>query len=171
MLRLRRDMPLLLVALLVAWGAMSLMPASPAFGQEDDEEDDRIEFMERDGDEDEEFDDEDEYEDYGEEFDRELAGFEVFFAELEAVTRVMDIVEQMTEVAKDPDASAIAAIISVSDHHDEREQVEFLEGVLQETSSETVRRAIRMQLIEVYKHSDRMDKAAEQARMLITGRN
>lgn len=172
MLRLRRDMPLLLVALLVAWGAMSLMPASPAFGQEDDEDDDRIEFMERDGDEDEEFDDEDEgFDEYEEEFGRELAGFEVFFAELDAVTRVMDIVEQMTEVAKDPDAAAIAAIISVSDHHDEREQVEFLEGVLQETSSETVRRAIRMQLIEVYKHSDRMDKAAEQARMLITGRN
>lgn len=167
-LPLRRDLTLLLAALLLAWGAMSLMPASPAFAQDEDDED-RIEFMERADDEDEEGEEGDEYEEYEEDFERELAGFEMFFAELEAVTRVMDVVQQMTEIAKDPDAAAIAAVIAVNDYHDEEEQAEFLESVLAEAGSETVKRAIRMRLIDVYKHSDRFDQAAEQARLLITG--
>lgn len=164
-LRLRHDLPLFLVAVLIAWGGMSMMPVSPAFAEEEDEE---IEFMEDEEDHDE--DEEHEHEEFHEEhLERELAGFELYFAELEAVTRILDVVQQMTEIAKDPDSSAIAAVLAVNDFEEEREQADFLQSVLDQATSETVKRAIRLRLIDVYKHTDQIDKAAEQARLLIVG--
>ncbi|MEM0914678.1 MAG: hypothetical protein AAGB29_07050 [Planctomycetota bacterium] len=175
-LRLRRDLPMLLAAVLLAWGAISLIPAPSALAQSDEEDDDRIEFTEREGDDDDhdgddEYDEEEDYDDFAEEIERELAGFEMYFAELEAVTRIMDVVQQVTEIAKDPDAAAIAGILAVNEHHEEDEQLVFLESVLDEAASPTIKRAIRMRLIDVYKHNDQFDKAAEQARLLIIGQD
>lgn len=155
-LRLRRNLSLLTVATLLALGGLALAPAPPAFAEPDHEEE---EFL----------DEEDEHDEH-EEMEHEFAEYELFFAELDAITRVMDIIDQVTATASDPDAAAVSAVLSVEElAESDAEQAEMLSGMLDDARSGTVERAIRMRLIDVYRHSDQPEKALEQVRLLVTG--
>ncbi|MEM6333142.1 MAG: hypothetical protein AAF823_07360 [Planctomycetota bacterium] len=166
------DLPAALAVVLIAVLGLTVAPAAPAFGQ--DRGDDRRERMERDHDHDDH--DEEDYEfmddeDFDEEdFEREMLGFEMFFAEVEVYTRLMDIVTQMHEIAADPEMAGVAAVFSVDELFDEPEdQVEFLEEMLQKTSSGTVKRAIRLQLIDAYEGVEDQRGAMRVIEALITG--
>ncbi|MEO0587102.1 MAG: hypothetical protein AAF078_05630 [Planctomycetota bacterium] len=161
------DLPAALAVLLIAVLGFTVAPASPAFGQ--DRDDDRRERMERDHDDDDhEFMDDEEWDE--EDFDREMLGFDMFFAEIEVYTKLMEIVRDMHEIAADPEMAGVAAVFSVDELFEEpEEQVDFLEEMLAKTSSGTVKRAIRLQLIDAYEGVDDQRGAMRVIEALITG--
>ena len=113
----------------------------------------------------EEYDDDDD--DDWEEIEEEM---EWFLMEVEMYSELLDVVTQVHEIAEDPDVAGVAAVLAVEEHTEgPTEAAAFLEGLLPEARSDTVRRAIRLQLVDFYTESDQPEKSREQLRQLITG--
>ncbi|MEM7624007.1 MAG: hypothetical protein AAF333_00100 [Planctomycetota bacterium] len=95
---------------------------------------------------------------------------EWFLMEVEMYSELLDVVAQVHEIAADPDVSGVAAVLAVEEHTDgPAAAAGFLEGLLPEARSDTVRRAIRLQLVDFYTESDQPEKSQEQLRLLIAG--
>ena len=94
---------------------------------------------------------------------------------IDMVGGYLDVVEGFAELAEDPDASAIAAVINAKDMMgkggEAGDAVEYFTKLLPEVKSPAVRRAIRIQLVELYKERDDTKNALEQSRLLITGQD
>jgi hypothetical protein len=84
----------------------------------------------------------------------------------------LELVDRFARLSRDPTTAGVAAVISAADILRPRGAdagIEFFNKMLQSTKNESVQRAIRMQLIELYKQSGQHDQALEQLNQLITG--
>jgi hypothetical protein len=84
----------------------------------------------------------------------------------------IDLVDKYTALAKDPTASGVSAVVTLTELTRSKgadAQIEKLTKLLGEVKDTTVQRAIRLQLIDVYKTANMPDKAIEQAEALIKG--
>ena len=82
----------------------------------------------------------------------------------------IDLVDRITRLSRDPTTAAVAAVISAADILKPRGAdagIEYFTKVLESARSDAVKRAIRIQLIELYKQSGQQDKAMEQLTELI----
>ncbi len=92
-------------------------------------------------------------------------------AQVEMMRGYLDVVDRYTRMARDPSASGIAAVITASEvmkHKGAEAAIEFFNKMLPNVKNEPVQRAIRLQLIDLYKSSNQPDKAMEQLVMLMT---
>lgn len=83
----------------------------------------------------------------------------------------LSMVDSYSKLARDPDASGVAAVVSAADvlrSKGPQAAIDFFNKMLPDVKSDTVRRAIRLQLIDLYKASNQPDKALEQLQTLIT---
>lgn len=82
----------------------------------------------------------------------------------------LDLVQQMTELAKDPSASGVSAVLTASDilkARSNNDAIAFFADILPQVKDETIKRAIQLQLVDLYKKSNQHDKALEQLKTLI----
>ena len=82
----------------------------------------------------------------------------------------IDLVDRITRLSRDPTTAAVAAVISAADILKARGAdagIEYFTKMLESAKSEAVKRAIRIQLIELYKQAGQQDKAMEQLSELI----
>lgn len=118
-------------------------------GEERDEEDWNDEAWEEDEDE----------EHWEEEWDEEW----------HEVHGMLRMIEHVHELAERPSATAVMAVLHVEEFYEERsEAVDFLEEILPEAKNGTVRRVIRIQLVEHYLEEGEREKAQQHLRALIT---
>jgi hypothetical protein len=84
----------------------------------------------------------------------------------------IDLVDRFSRLSRDPSTAGVAAVISAADLLKPRgadAAIEYFNKMLPEVKSEAVQRAIRIQLVELYKNAGQQDKALEQLDVLIKG--
>jgi hypothetical protein len=82
----------------------------------------------------------------------------------------LDLIDRYAKLSRDPVASAVAAVVSADDLFKGRppeQAIEYFTKLLSEVKNETVQRAIRLQLIELYGKNNDQQKALEQLRLLM----
>ena len=82
----------------------------------------------------------------------------------------IDLVDRIARLSRDPTTAGVAAVISAADLLKARGAdagIEYFTKMLDSAKSDPVKRAIRIQLIELYKQSGQQDKAMEQLTELI----
>lgn len=83
----------------------------------------------------------------------------------------LTMVTQYGKLASDPEASGVAAVVSAADvlrKGGPQEAINFFVKILPDVKQDAVRRAIRLQLVDLYKAANQPDKALEQLSNLIT---
>jgi len=82
----------------------------------------------------------------------------------------MELVERYAKMARDPSSSGVAAVVASSDtlrRQGPKAAAEFFEKLLPDVKNETVARAIRIQLADLYRKAGMEEKALEQLKVLI----
>lgn len=81
---------------------------------------------------------------------------------------VLGLIQQYAEIAGDPTASAVSAVMSVEDHISNSSQaISFLENNLATSNNSKIKSAIRMKLLDLYSKSGQSDKAQSMLQQLI----
>jgi hypothetical protein len=83
----------------------------------------------------------------------------------EALRDYIEVVERFTELSRNPEAAGVAAVVSATDLLRQRgpeSAIEYLNKTLPDVKSPTIQRAIRIQLVDLYKQSGQSEKALEQ---------
>lgn len=81
---------------------------------------------------------------------------------------IFDLINQYTAIVDNPTACSVAVIMSIEDNTSSpQDAIKILENALQSTTSDKVRRAIRMKLMELYKKSGQTAQTQEMIRQLI----
>jgi hypothetical protein len=91
-------------------------------------------------------------------------------AKLDQLRSYIDVVDRFARMTRDPAAAGVAAVVSTSDILRQRgpeAAIEYFNKTLPEVKNEAVQRAIRIQMIDLYKQSGQSDKALEQLDILI----
>jgi len=91
--------------------------------------------------------------------------------QLQSARDMMDVVERASKIARDPTGTGVTAVFVAGTMLKQRspsDAIEFWTKTLPETHNDAVRRAIRAQLVELYKQTNQPDAALEQLRTLIT---
>ena len=91
--------------------------------------------------------------------------------QLRMVHGYLGLVGQFNDLAQDPAASGIAAVLGANEILKPRGAdavIEYFTKLLPEVKNEAVQRAIRIQLVEAYKNSNQHDKALGELQTLIT---
>jgi hypothetical protein len=81
------------------------------------------------------------------------------------------MVSQYSKLAGDPEATGVAAVVSASDvlrRKGPQAAIDYFTKLLPDVKQDAVKRAIRLQLVDLYKASRQDDKALEQLSNLIT---
>ncbi len=89
---------------------------------------------------------------------------------VEALRAYLDTVDRFTKLANDPSASAVAAVLSLTDLLRPRGPagaIDVLAATLADSKSPAVRRALRIQIADLYKQSGQPEKAMEMYQALI----
>ena len=102
------------------------------------------------------------------EWEQEVFEVEVMSMHLEMFGQLVDLIQGMHEITDDPSASGVMAVMSVDDYVQGEDRIDFLNDMLGETDDPTVRRAIRVKLMETYKEMGNTQEALEQIEALIT---
>jgi hypothetical protein len=92
--------------------------------------------------------------------------------QFEMMRTYLDIVDHYAKVSSDPTTAGIAAVISAAEVLRPRgpdAAIEYFNKILPEVKNESVARAIREQLAELYKAAGQQDKSLDQLHTLITG--
>ncbi len=82
----------------------------------------------------------------------------------------LDLVDRFSRLARDPAASGVAAVIAAGDILRPRgadATIDFYNKAMANTKNDTVKRAIRLQLVDLYRQSGQNEKALEQLNQLI----
>jgi len=82
----------------------------------------------------------------------------------------LDLVQQMTELAKDPSASGVSAVMTANDilkARSNNDAIAFFADILPSVKDPVIQRAIRLQLVDLYKNSNQHDKALVELKALI----
>lgn len=98
----------------------------------------------------------------------QMTEVKVMSMHLELYGQLVGLIQDMHEVADNSSASGVLAVMSVDDHVQGQDRIKFLNDMLRETDDPTIRRAIRIKLIESYKDMGDNDEALEQIEALIT---
>jgi hypothetical protein len=83
----------------------------------------------------------------------------------------MDVIEQITRMARDPSAAGVAAALSAGDilrKQGSDKMVDYFTKVLPDVKNTAVKNAIRLQLVEAYKTGGQQDKALDLLRQVMT---
>ena len=83
----------------------------------------------------------------------------------------LDAVDRYARLAHDPQLAGIAAVVNAADMLKPRGAdvaIDFFTKILPEVKSPAVQRAIRIQLVDLYKAAGKQDQALEQLKTLIT---
>jgi len=92
-------------------------------------------------------------------------------AQLDRMRGYIEVVDRFSRLARDPASSGVAAVITASDMLKARgadAAINWFNQQLPQVKNEAVQRAIRIQLIDLYKSSGQQDKALEQMSQLMT---
>jgi thioredoxin-like negative regulator of GroEL len=92
-------------------------------------------------------------------------------AHFEMMRNYLDIVDRYARLARDPNHAGIAAVVGAADILKPRgtdAAIEYFNKLLPDVKSPAVQRAVRIQLIELYKQAGKQDQALEQLRTLMT---
>jgi len=82
----------------------------------------------------------------------------------------LDLVQQMTELARDPSASGVSAVMTANDilkARSNNDAIAFFADILPSVKDPVIQRAIRLQLVDLYKNSNQHDKALVELKTLI----
>src|SRR5205823_1158911 len=82
----------------------------------------------------------------------------------EMIRAWLEIVDRYSKLSSDPDSAGIAAVVSAGDILRPRgadAAIEYFNKLLPEAKSPSVQRAIRLQLVDLYKNAGQGDKALE----------
>lgn len=82
----------------------------------------------------------------------------------------VDLIDKYSKLAADADASGVSAVISAGEILRPKgapAAIEYFNKLLPQARSAVVQRAIRLQLIDLYKQSQQTDKALEQIELLV----
>ncbi|WP_428389789.1 hypothetical protein [Mucisphaera sp.] len=94
---------------------------------------------------------------------------EAFFEEIELFSRLLGLVHEVADIAEDEGVAGVAAVMGVEDYIEEpRERIAFFERVMPETDHPTIRRAIRLELSELYGETGQREKGLAMLEALIT---
>jgi hypothetical protein len=88
----------------------------------------------------------------------------------ELMRSYIDVVDRFSRLSRDPTSAGVAAVISAADLLKPRGAdagIEYFSRMLESAKSDAVKRAIRIQLTDLYKQSGQQDKALEQLTELI----
>jgi thioredoxin-like negative regulator of GroEL len=91
--------------------------------------------------------------------------------QIERMRNWLEVVDRYIRLARSPVDSGVAAVITANDLLRPRgteAAIDYFSKMLPEVKNEAVQRAIRLQLIELYKASGQQEKALEQIRVLMT---
>lgn len=89
--------------------------------------------------------------------------------QLSMFSQLLNLVNQVADLAKDPTASGVAAVFTAKDTIGEpKATAEFLETMLKKAENPSVIRALHMQLADIYKNMGQKDKALDHLAVLIT---
>lgn len=91
---------------------------------------------------------------------------------VEAMRQYLELVDQYTTLAKDPSATGVAAVVTLADLTKQQGTsvaITKLTKLLTDSKDPAVQRAIRLQLIDLYRAAGEPEKAIEQAEILIRG--
>jgi thioredoxin-like negative regulator of GroEL len=83
----------------------------------------------------------------------------------------LEIVERYGKITKDGTSAGVAAVIAANDllrPAGNKAAIEFFTKMLEETKNDTVKRAIRLQLVDLYRLTGDRDKALEHLKILMT---
>jgi len=88
---------------------------------------------------------------------------------IEIMEKYLYLVDHVSRLADNPTASGIAAALRAGDVLKEHPQdaIEYYNRVLPDVKNDSVRRAIRIQLADLYQKTNQQDKALEQLRELM----
>ena len=88
---------------------------------------------------------------------------------IEIMEKYLYLVDHVARLADNPTASGIAAALRAGDVLKEHPQdaIEYYNRVLPDVKNDSVRRAIRIQLADLYQKTNQQDKALEQLRELM----
>lgn len=95
---------------------------------------------------------------------------------VDQVTQLVDVLEKylyvvdhLTRMSENPTAAGVAAVLQANDLLKSRPQeaIDYFNRLLPEVKNEAVKRAIRLQLADLYKNTHQNDKALDQLRELI----
>lgn len=92
------------------------------------------------------------------------------FMRFEVMRGYIELVDRFSRLSRDPTSSGIAAVIAAADLLKARGAeagIEYFTKALETTKSDAVKRAIRIQLAELYRNAGQQDKALEQLTELI----
>jgi hypothetical protein len=91
--------------------------------------------------------------------------------QLDAMRTYLDVFDRYSRLSRDPTASGVAAVVTAGEILRARgadTAIAYFNKVMPDVKNESVQRAIRLQLIELYKMSGQQDKALEQLQSLMT---
>jgi hypothetical protein len=83
----------------------------------------------------------------------------------------LDAVDRYARMAHNPNHAGIAAVVAAADILKPRgadPAIEYFTKLLPEVKSPAVQRAVRLQLVELYKQAGKQDEALEQLKLLMT---
>jgi hypothetical protein len=89
---------------------------------------------------------------------------------LQTVHGYTDVVEGYGRIAKDPQTSGVAAVICANEltkTQPPETSIAYFNGLLSKVSDASVKRAIRFQLVDLYRKAGQRDKAMEQLEILM----
>src|SRR2546430_119062 len=98
-------------------------------------------------------------------------GIDPRMAKFEMLRSYFEVVERYARLARDPSMAGIASVVEAADILRPRgadTAIAYFEKALPEAKSPAVQRAIRLQLIELYKSAGKQDQALEQLKTLMT---
>ena len=92
-------------------------------------------------------------------------------AQLDVMRNYLDVFDRYSRLSKDPTSAGVAAVVTAGEILRARgadPAIAYFNKMLPDVKNESVQRAIRLQLVELYKMSGQQDKALEQLQVLIT---
>ncbi|MCC6423539.1 MAG: hypothetical protein IT447_08685 [Phycisphaerales bacterium] len=92
-------------------------------------------------------------------------------AQLEMLRGYIDVVGRLAQLAKDPSAAGVAAVIVANDALKKQGPtalIAFFSEILPDVKDPAIARAIRIQLADAYKNAGKPDEALKQLRILMT---
>lgn len=92
-------------------------------------------------------------------------------AQLEMLRGYIDVVGRLAQLAKDPSAAGVAAVIVANDALKKQGPaalIAFFTEILPDVKDPAIARAIRIQLADAYKNAGKPDQALKQLRILMT---
>jgi hypothetical protein len=92
-------------------------------------------------------------------------------AQLDAMRNYLDVFDRYSRLSRDPTAAGVSAVVTAGEILRARgadTAIAYFNKVMADVKNESVQRAIRLQLIELYKASGQQDKALEHLQTLMT---